>query len=122
MARKEWEYEDEEDEDDVSIKTLKAMILKQMGELNPLSEEFMILSKRLADITECERNETQTVQTVAQKWSWILPTAVQTLGTIVNTTVGFAMNRGTVRNVVDAEKDGYIIKSAATPMINKPRS
>lgn len=123
MAREDWEYEEDEDEDecDVSIKTLKSTILKRMKKADPLSEEFMRLNQRLVDITECERNETQTEQTIAQKWSWIIPTAVQSLSTMINTGLSYAMNRRTVGDILRYEDQGGIVRSGSTGFVHKPR-
>ncbi len=121
MAKEDWEYEEDEDECDVSIKMLKSMILKRMKEVDPLSEEFMRLNQRLVDITECERNETQTEQTIAQKWSWIIPTAVQSLSTMINTGLSYAMNRRTVGDILRYEDQGGIVRSGSTGFVHKPR-
>lgn len=134
MAREEWdddeEYEDEEDEDILElIKAEKKEILKEMAKLDRKSEEYMVLAQRLADITECARNEAETVTEEKQadqidrsKYSWLLPTVFQTGGMIVGQVLGQVLNRGTVRDVLKYEDDGNIVSTKSTSFIQKPRN
>lgn len=120
MKRTRDEIEDEEEEDDYSIKDIKREILRQMKGMDKTSKEFLVLSQRLTEITECERNQTQTEQTIAQKWSWIVPTIVQSVSTAVNTTVSYAMNRKTVNDVLNFEDRGNILTTKSQTYIKKP--
>ena len=136
MARKdeEWEdeeeYEEDEDEDVIElIKSEKKEILREMAKLDRKSQEYMVLAQRLADITECARNEAETIreekqadQIDASKYSWILPTVCQTFGTVVGQVAGQMLNRGTVRDVLKHEDEGNILTTKSTSFIQKPRS
>ena len=122
MSRTRDEIEEEEDDEECySIDELKKDILHEMKKYRKTSEEFRVLSQRLTEITECERNETQTKQTIAQKWSWIVPTVVQSVSTGINTFVSYNMNRKTVRDVLDFENQGNILTTKSTGYIKKPR-
>lgn len=133
--KEEWEdeeYEDEEEEDeDIQelIKAEKREILREMAKLPRTSQEYMVLAQRLADITECARNEAETIKEEKQadqidhsKYSWLLPTVFQTGGMVVGQVLGQVLNRKTVNDVVNYEKDGGIVTSKAGSFIQKPRS
>ena len=122
--------EEEEEEEDVAdlIKHEKREILKAMASVPRTSEEYMVLSQRLADITECARNEAETRTEEKQgdqidrsRYSWLLPTVFQTAGTVVGQILGQVLNRKTVNDVIDYEKKGEIVTSKAPSFIQKPR-
>lgn len=135
MAKKYEDYDDENEEteeeydDREAIKSLKKQIISKMNQLDPTSQEYMVLAQRLADITECARNEAETIreekqaaQLDSQKYAWILPTVCQTAGTIVGQITGQLLNRRTVNDVLRYEDDGNILNSRSTAFIQKPRN
>jgi len=119
MKRTREEIEDEEEED-YSIKDVKRRILKRMEGMDETSKEFLVLSQRLTEITECERNEMQMEQANAQKWGWLVPAIIQGGSTAINTVVSYAMNRRTVNDVLKFEDRGNILTTKSQMYIKKP--
>ena len=120
MKRPREEIDEEEDDDEYSIKDIKRGILKEMAKVDSKSKEFMVLSERLVAITECERNETQAEQAKAQKWGWLVPAIIQGGSTAINTVVSYAMNRKTVNDVLNFEDRGNILTTKSQMYIKKP--
>ena len=119
MAREDLENEEEV----LTSASEKDRLLAKMRKLNPDDPEqreyYDWLGKRIADLSDAERNEKQTEQIENSKWSWILPTVVQGVGMIANTTVSVLAARRNVKDVLGYEKDGGIVKTAATGFMNK---
>ena len=136
MAREEWEdeeeYGDEEEEEEDVLELInkeKRDILREMATLDRKSQEYMHLTQRLAEITECARNEAETLKEEKQadqidhsKYSWLLPTVFQTGGMVIGQVLGQVLNRGTVKDVLRHEDEGNILNTKATGFIQKPRN
>ena len=119
MAREDLENEEEV----LTSASEKDRLLAKMHKLNPDDPEqrgyYEWLGRRIADLSEAERNEKQAEQIGNEKWSWILPTVIQGIGTIANTTISALSVRKNVKNVLGREREGEIVKSAATGFMNK---
>lgn len=124
-------YEEEEEEMDENdmINREKHRLLDIMSKLDPTSQEYMVISQRLADITECSRNEAETIQAKKQadqidrqRWAWIAPTICQTLGGIAGSYISQRESRKTVKSVIDYEHDGGILNTKSLSFMSKPRS
>jgi len=119
-------YDEEENEDEVTTIDLKKDLIRRMAALDPSKQEdrsqYAFLNEQLSIITESERNETQTEATEKAQYQWILPTLVQVAGNLAGTMIGNVMNRRNVTDVIRSEEQGHIINSSATKFMNKPRS
>jgi len=115
MARDEdldYEEEEEEEEDEsYSIRKAKKDILKAMSKLDPTSDDYMILSARLTEITECDKNEK----------GWIVPAFIQGGIGLLQTGLSYFMSNRSVKNVLDYEDRGNILNTKATQFLRKPR-
>ena len=132
------EVEEEEDEyEDLDSTELIEMEVKalcrEMKKYKRTSQEYMVLSQRLSDLTDAQRNNDESIrerkqaaQIDSQKYAWILPTVCQTMGNIVGQAavamIGQRENRKTVNDVLYYEKDGNIMTSKAVGFIQKPRN
>lgn len=131
------EYEEEEDEEEYEDEESSAEmlesetkeLLREMKKLRKTSEEYMVLSQRLQDLTSAKENsaaaireEKQSQQIDNQKYAWILPTVCQTLGNIAGQVAGQMLNRGTVRDVIRYEDNGGIVTGKSSGFIQKPRN
>lgn len=131
------EYEEEEDEEEYEDEESSAEmlesetkeLLREMKKLRKTSEEYMVLSQRLQDLTSAKENsaaaireEKQSQQIDNQKYAWILPTVFQTLGNIAGQVAGQMLNRGTVRDVIRYEDSGGIVTGKSSGFIQKPRN
>lgn len=131
------EYEEEEDEEEYEDEESSAEmlesetkeLLREMKKLRKTSEEYMVLSQRLQDLTSAKENsaaaireEKQSQQIDNQKYAWILPTVCQTLGNIAGQVAGQMLNRGTVRDVIRYEDSGGIVTGKSSGFIQKPRN
>ena len=106
------EEEDEEEEDEnYSIKKAKKDILKAMSKLDPTSDDYMILSARLTEITECDKNER----------GWIVPAFIQGGIGLLQTGLSYFMSNRSVKNVLQFEDKGNILNTKATQFLRKPR-
>ena len=107
------EYEDEEEEveERYSIKKAKRDILKAMSKLDPTSDDYMILSARLTEITECDKNEK----------GWIVPAFIQGGIGLLQTGLSYFMSNKSVKNVLDYEDRGNILNTKATQFLRRPR-
>lgn len=121
MARE--DLENEEVEEEVSSASEKARLLAIMHKLDMNDQDqrayYEWLSERVAALSEAERNEKQTEQIDNAKWSWILPTVIQGVSLVANTTVSVLAARRNVKDVLGYEKEGGIVKTAATGFMNK---
>ena len=128
------EYEEEEyEEEDVDSaemieEEIKA-ICRDMKKCNRTSQEYMVLSQRLSDLTDAKRNVDESLrerkqadQIDSQKYAWILPTVCQTLGNVAGQVAGQMLNRRTVNDVLYYEHDGNIVNSKAGGFMQKPRN
>ena len=115
MARRDYDdYDEEEWEEDnerYTIRRAKKDILREMRKYPKTSDEYMALSQRLTEITECERNQ----------WGWIAPTIIQGVTGAANTFISYRMNRKTVKDVLDFEDRGNILNTKAAGYLKKPR-
>lgn len=111
----ELDYENEEDEEEedcnYSIKKAKRDILRAMSKLDPTSEDYMILSARLTEITECDKNEK----------GWIVPAFIQGGIGLLQTGLSYFMSNKSVKSVLDYEDRGNILNTKATQFLRKPR-
>ena len=147
MARDNETYEDEEYEDDEEyekdeeekeeedldpgqlIEQELKEIYREMKKWPKTSREYMILSQRATDATERKRNYDESVkdrvQATEMKGQRFVP-FFQIFGNIVGSAAGAMagqwLNRKTVNDVLDCERDGYIVNSKSTGFIQKPRS
>ena len=122
----------EEDDEESSAEMLESEtkeLLREMKKLRKTSEEYMVLSQRLQDLTSAKENsaaaireEKQSQQIDNQKYAWILPTVCQTLGNIAGQVAGQMLNRGTVRDVIRYEDNGGIVTGKSSEFIQKPRN
>ena len=124
----EYEEDDEESSAEMIEKEAKEL-LREMRKLRKTSEEYMVLSQRLQDLTSAKENsaaaireEKQSKQIDNQKYAWILPTVCQTLGNIAGQVAGQMLNRGTVRDVIRYEDSGGIVTGKSAGFVQKPRS
>jgi adenine-specific DNA methylase len=121
MAREDLENEEEE----ITSASEKDRLLRILSKLDPGNSEqreyYDWLTERIATLSEAERNEKQTEQIDNAKWSWILPTIIQGVSAVANTTISVLASRRSVRDITRYEDDGNIVKTAATGFINKPR-
>lgn len=107
------EYEDEEEEveERYSIGKLRRKLTNAMGKCDPKSEEYMVLSARLTEITECERNEK----------GWIASAGVQAVGELLKTAVQYYMSNKSVKRVLDYEDRGNILNTSSIKFLRRPR-
>ena len=109
------EYEDEDEEEEVeekySIRKAKRDILRAMSKLDPTSDDYMILSARLTEITECDKNEK----------GWIVPAFIQGAIGMMQTGLSYFMSNRSVKQVLDYEDRGNILNTKATNFLRKPR-
>lgn len=108
------DYEDEEEEEEekpYSIRKAKKDILRAMSKLDPTSEDYMILSARLTEITECDKNEK----------GWVVPAFIQGGIGLLQTGLSYFMSNRSVKNVLDYEDRGNILNTKATQFLRKPR-
>ena len=110
------EYEDEEEEEEpkekrYSIRKAKKDILRAMSKLDPRSEDYMILSARLTEITECDKNEK----------GWIVPAAVQGGIGLLQTGLSYFMSNKSVKSVLAYEDRGNILNTKATQFLRRPK-
>lgn len=105
------EEEEEEVDEGYSIRKAKKDILKAMSKLDPTSEDYMILSARLTEITECDKNEK----------GWIVPAFIQGGIGLIQTGLSYFMSNRSVKNVLDYEDRGNILNTKATQFLRKPR-
>jgi hypothetical protein len=133
MDENEEVYEDEEEEEELTAAELAEQELRDLyRELKKhpkTSQEYMVISQRITDATESQRNlaeanrnEVQAIEIKNQRFVPYAQIAGQVLGAGVGAAVGQMLNRHTVNDVLDCERDGYIPKSKAVGFIQKPRS
>ena len=122
MSRKRDEiYEEEEDEDeDYSLKEIRKEIIREMRKYPKISEEYRVLMQRLTELTESERNQEQADAAKVAKYSWVPNVITQIAGTVTNTVISYSMNRKTVRDVLDFEDRGNILTTKSQSYIKKP--
>ena len=132
MARHEEEWEDEdyeeeeeeqeEDEEDIvdMFKSEIRRLTKERSQYGSLSQEYMVLTQRISDITEQIRNAEEANNEKAQqesarrgKHDALLQMAGGIAGNIAGTVVGCMFNRANVKTVVGYENDGGIVNSKA---------
>lgn len=134
MARKEWEDEedkDEEDEDEEEydlVAELRANIkdlIQERRKYNPTSNDYMILSQRIADETETLRNVEESEDHHAQKISaernryiGVMQIAGNVLGSFGGQLATALINRKNVKTVVGKEDEGELpMRSGATKFL-----
>lgn len=137
MAKKDEIYEDEdyeeeeeetEEEEDVSVADLIRQeikdLIKERSKYAKTSEEYMVLTQRITDATEQLRDAETADNESAQKQCAIRnknAALYQTLGTVFGTiagnTVVSLINAKNVNKVIDYERSGEIVRSAATKFI-----
>lgn len=105
------ELDNKEEEGNYSIRKAKKDILKAMSKLDPTSDEYMILSARLTEITECDKNEK----------GWIVPAFIQGGIGLLQTGLSYFMSNKSVKNVLSYEEKGNILNTKATQFLRKPR-
>lgn len=105
------ELEEEEVDEKYSIRKAKKDILKAMSKLDPTCEDYMILSARLTEITECDKNEK----------GWIVPAFIQGGIGLLQTGLSYFMSNRSVKSVLDYEDRGNILNTKATQFLRKPR-
>ena len=111
MAKDYEDYELEEEEDEeYSVKEAIKDILLRMKHCDPTSDEYAKLSQRLTELTEAQKN----------KNSWFWQVVIQGCSTVINTGVGFFINRKTVKDVLVHEDRGNILTTKSTSFIKKP--
>lgn len=103
--------DEKEEEGKYSIRKAKRDILKAMSKLDPTSDEYMILSARLTEITECDKNEK----------GWIVPAFIQGGIGLLQTGLSYFMSNKSVKNVLNYEEKGNILNTKATQFLRKPR-
>lgn len=123
----------EEEEEEVSSAEMAERILtqiyKEMEKVSKTSQEYMVLCQRATDLTEQCRNIKEAIRSEADieekkrnRWVPYFQIAGNIIGGAVGSGVSQWLNRKTVNDVLDTEKDGYMITSRSTGFIQKPRS
>ena len=129
----EQETDEEEEEEELTLAELAEKELRELyaerSKYPKTSEEYMVLSQRISDATEQQRNISDNLRNEAQieeiKGNRFVPyfqIAGNVLGNAVGSAVGQMFNRKTVNDVLDCERDGYIPNSRASGYIQKPRN
>ena len=122
MNRNKEEIEEEEDEEDeeVTLEDIEKQILREMKHYQKTSPEYRALLQRLNEITECQRNKEQAKAAKAQRWNWAANLAGNIIGNSLKSAIEFGLNRKTVNDVLDYEKNGDILTTKSTSFIKKP--
>jgi len=125
MAREDLEEFEDDEEEEITSEDEAKRIRKIMHKLDLTKPEdrstYQELSELLANMTESDRNEKQAEQIIAQKFSWIVPAAIQGVSSVVTSILSVRASRKSVDAVLGYENNGGIVKTAATGFINKPR-